>query len=134
MKKIINYLFLAVVIVSFIGCVGMPEYSSSPEYSSIVRGNLTEIMLTGINHEQDIIGLWKGKNIQNSTHSKITFDEDGYVWEDIYSDLTGDKIATIEGQYSTQNDILEISNIEGDVYQFEYLLKSGQLKLKSLSK
>ena len=134
MKKIINYLFLVAIIASFTGCTGMPGYSS-PEYPSIMGGTLPEIMLVGINDGQqnEIIGLWKAKNIQNTTHVKITFDENGYMQEDIYSNLTGEILTSIEGQYSVQNNKLEISIVNGDVYQFEYLLMHGRLRLKLIS-
>ena len=118
-------------------CTGQPGYNSPSELSTpIISGHFQEIELLKIEitQQNEIIGVWKATNVENNSHSKIRFDENGYVQEDIYSDLTGEKLATIEGQYTAQNDRLEISTIKGDVHQFEYLLKSGQLKLISLSK
>ena len=118
-------------------CFGQIGYDSPSELSTpIISGHFQEIELLkiGITQQNEIIGLWKAINVKNNSHSKISFDENGYVQEDIYSDLTGEKLATIEGRYTTQNDRLEISIDKGDIYQFEYLFKSGQLKLKSLSK
>ena len=137
MKKITYMVFLGFCITILASCFGQPGYDSPSDFSnSLMSGHYQEIELVKIGNTQqnEIIGLWKANNINNSGYSKIRFDENGYVIEDIYSDLTGEKLATIEGQYTIQNDRLEISIVEGDVYQFEYLLKGVQLKLKSLSK
>ena len=84
MKKVIYNLLIVVAVASFIGCTGMPGYSS-PEYPSIVGGNLSEIILIGMVNEQqnEITGYWKAKNVQNSTHSQIHFDKNGNFHENI---------------------------------------------------
>ena len=136
MKKITYMTFLGFCIAILATCAGQPGYDSPSEFSnSLISGNYHEIELLkiGSTQQNEIIGLWKAENVKNSSYSKISFDENGYVQEDIYSDLTGEKLATIEGRYTAQNDRLEISIIKGDIYQFEFTLKSGQLNLKSLS-
>jgi hypothetical protein len=136
MKKITYVVILGCCIAFLAACTGQPGYDSPSELNTpIISGHFQEIELLKIEitQQNEITGLWKAINVKNNSHSKISFDENGYVQEDIYSNLTGEKIATVEGQYTTQNDRLEISIINGDVYQFEFTISSGQLNLKSIS-
>jgi hypothetical protein len=129
--------FLGFCVAILVTCAGQPGYDYSTEISTpIISGPFQEIELLkiGITQQNEIIGLWKAINVKNNSYSKIKFDENGYVQEDIYSDLTGEKVASIEGLYSTQNNRMEISIINGDVHRFEYLLNGAQLNLKALSK
>jgi len=138
MKKI-KYLILLIVtyFVSISAlCPGQPSsgYPSTTKYSALIGGNQQEIALMRIgNGQQDeLIGLWQTNDGVNKTYSKISFDENGYVQEDIYLKLTGEKLISIEGRYHTQNNKMVIA-IVGDFYQFEYLLQEPYLQLTVLS-
>ena len=138
MKKIVYISMLGIFSLLLFSCFGGPErdYSTTEATISLISGHHSEVELLKVGNAQQIelIGLWKAKNVHTNTYSQIFFNENGYFQEEIYSNLTGEKMASIEGQYATQNDRLEISIDKGDVYRFEYLLNGAQLNLKSLTR
>ena len=136
MKKILYIIMLGILPLILFSCYGGPESGYPSEAtSSLIAGQQSEITMlkVEITQQDELTGLWKSNNIQNNTFSHISFDQSGYVQEDVYSELTGEILTTIEGQYSIQNDRLQITLVDGNIYQFSYLLTNGQLKLTSLS-
>jgi hypothetical protein len=126
-------IFLAVMIFSFLSlvCDGQLYYYNST--STLLNPNSQEIVFERIDHSTTVqlTGKWKGINAESNSYSVIRFSENGFYDEIIYSELTGEKTASNEGKFKTDQNILTIEPNHGGMYQFTYQLDAQKLQLKS---
>lgn len=126
-------IFLAVMIFSFLGlvCDGQLYYYNST--SALLNPNSQEIVFERIDHSTTVqlTGKWKGINTESNSYSVIQFSENGFYDEIIYSELNGEKTASFEGKYRTDQNVLTIEPNHGRMYQFTYQLDAKKLQLKA---
>jgi hypothetical protein len=135
MKKIIYLATLAVAIVVFLSCYGQPSSSESPSdyIPSLISSNNRDLEFQKIgNTVNQLIGLWYADNTETNSYSRLRFHENGTFQEDIYSELTGEKFATVEGAYRVDNNQLSFTLLNAEQYHFEFKLVVKLLKLRPL--
>jgi hypothetical protein len=129
--------FLAFMIFSFLGlqCDGMIPLEYPYDTSILLNPNSQQMVFERIDHSTaaQLIGQWKGINAESNSYSLIRFSENGFYDEIIYSELTEEKSASIEGKYKTDQNMLTIEPNHGGMYQFTYQVDAQKLQLKALA-
>ncbi len=138
MKKNIYVITTGVFLAFLLACAGQPE-SSSSDYrnSSVILGDdLQEIEFykIGLSQQAELIGLWHAENARANSYSRLGFDENGNFREDIYSELTGESLFSIQGQYHAENSNLTFMVSARGTYQYSYtLVASNRLRIHPIT-
>jgi hypothetical protein len=134
MKKLIYLGFLLVIMAFLLYCAGVPEYSESREgtYSLILTQNFSGAEYQKINNQSSgLTGTWQAVDNSRNLYSEIQFDDQNNFMERVYQKLTNEIVASYEGDYKVNLDVIEIVTNKGNAYLFSFDLNSNTLQLSA---
>lgn len=134
MKKLIYLGFLTLLIGLILNCAGPPESLSSNEpYESFILNNNFQIAEYQKIDSQipGLVGAWQADDDSRNLYSILQFDDNDNFIERVHNQLTHETVASYEGEYNINVDVLEIKVEQGSVYQFFFNLDANKLQLSA---
>jgi hypothetical protein len=134
MRKSIYPGLLTLLIAMLFGCAGMPDSSSesSTSDSYIFGNNFQSVVYESIgNQNLGLIGGWIAEDNGRNSYSVIEFDQNNNFVEKVRSQLTHEIIASYDGKYNVNIDVLEIVANDGDIFEFAFSINANRLQLSA---
>lgn len=134
MKKLIYFGLLILVFAILLNCAGMPDESNSPDgtYSFILTQNFKGIEYNKINNQNlGLTGTWQAEDNSRNLYSEIQFDEQNNFLERVYQKLNYEIVASYQGEYNVNLNVLEIITNKGSVYLYSFDLNTNKLQLSA---
>jgi hypothetical protein len=134
MRKSIYPGLLTLLIAMLFGCAGMPDSSSesSTSDSYIFGNNFQSVVYESIgNQNLGLIGGWIAEDNGRNSYSVIELDQNNNFVEKVRSQLTHEIIASYDGKYNVNIDVLEIVANDGDIFEFAFSINANRLQLSA---
>jgi hypothetical protein len=134
-KVVIVMVAISFIIVACPGFKGQTEDGDSyPSGTSVLLNfNHGKIELDRIQADQgnDVHGIWRTENTEQNVYSKISFRQNGIFQEKVYSLITNDRLAVLDGTYFlNENELIIELNTQ---FHFSYQFNGNQLELQKLN-